>query len=59
MPGVGWAYQRANGKTVTITGIVADLTGRPPRMVRELVREHAASYSGETRHYRSSSSRSP
>src|SRR5678815_239991 len=36
------AYQRAGGKTVTITTTVADLTGRPPRTVAEFVQEHAA-----------------
>jgi len=36
------AYQRAGGKTVTITNTVADLTGRPPRTVAEFVLEHAS-----------------
>jgi len=40
------AYQRAGGKTVTITNTVADLTGRPPRTVGEFVREHAAAFRG-------------
>ena len=40
------AYQRAGGKTVTITSTIADLTGRPPRTVAEFVREHAASFRG-------------
>jgi uncharacterized protein YbjT (DUF2867 family) len=40
------AYQRAGGKTVTITTTVADLTGRPPRTVGEFVREHAATFRG-------------
>jgi uncharacterized protein YbjT (DUF2867 family) len=40
------AYQRAGGKTVTITTTVADLTGRPPRTVREFVREHATAFGG-------------
>ena len=40
------AYQRAGGKTVTITTTVADLTGRPPRTVAEFVREHAATFRG-------------
>jgi hypothetical protein len=35
------AYQRAGGKTVTITSTIADLTGRPPRTVAEFVREHS------------------
>ena len=38
------AYQRAGGKTVTITSTIADLTGRPPRTVAEFVREHASSF---------------
>ena len=38
------AYQRAGGKTVTITNTIADLTGRPPRTVAEFVREHAGSF---------------
>jgi len=38
------AYQRAGGKTVTITNTIADLTGRPPRTVGEFVREHAAAF---------------
>jgi uncharacterized protein YbjT (DUF2867 family) len=38
------AYQRAGGKTVTITTVVADLTGRPPRTFAEFVREHAAAF---------------
>jgi uncharacterized protein YbjT (DUF2867 family) len=40
------AYQRAGGKTVTITSTIADLTGRPPRTVGEFVREHASSFGG-------------
>jgi uncharacterized protein YbjT (DUF2867 family) len=40
------AYQRAGGKTVTITNTIADLTGRPPRTVGEFVREHAAVFRG-------------
>ena len=40
------AYQRAGGKTVTITNTVADLTGRPPRTVAEFVQEHAAAFRG-------------
>jgi hypothetical protein len=40
------AYQRAGGKTVTITSTIADLTGRPPRTVAEFVREHASSFRG-------------
>lgn len=40
------AYQRAGGKTVTITSTIADLTGRPPRTVEEFVREHASAFRG-------------
>ena len=40
------AYQRAGGKTVTITSTIADLTGRPPLTVAEFVREHASSFRG-------------
>jgi uncharacterized protein YbjT (DUF2867 family) len=40
------AYQRAGGKTVTITSTIADLTGRPPRTVAEFVHEHASSFRG-------------
>ena len=40
------AYQRAGGKTVTITNTIADLTGRPPRTVGDFVREHAAAFRG-------------
>ena len=40
------AYQRAGGKTVTITSTIADLTGRPPRTVAEFVREHASFFRG-------------
>jgi len=40
------AYQRAGGKTVTITTTVADLTGRPPRTVAEFVQEHASVFRG-------------
>jgi len=38
------AYQRAGGKTVTITSVVADLTGRPPRTFVEFARDHAAAF---------------
>jgi uncharacterized protein YbjT (DUF2867 family) len=40
------AYQRAGGKTVTITGTVADLTGRPPVTMAEFIREHASIFAG-------------
>jgi uncharacterized protein YbjT (DUF2867 family) len=41
------AYQRAGGKTVTITNTVADLTGRPPRTVAEFVQENASVFRGQ------------
>jgi uncharacterized protein YbjT (DUF2867 family) len=41
------AYQRAGGKTVTITNTVAELTGRPPRTVTEFVQENASVFRGE------------
>ena len=40
------AYQRAGGKTVTITPTIAELTGRPPRTVAAFVREHADAFRG-------------
>jgi uncharacterized protein YbjT (DUF2867 family) len=40
------AYQRAGGKTVTITSTIADLTGRPPNTVAEFVREYASVFRG-------------
>ena len=40
------AYQRAGGKTVTITTTVADLTGRPPKTVAEFVQENASVFRG-------------
>ena len=40
------AYQRAGGRTVTITNTVADLTGRPPRTVAEFVQENASVFRG-------------
>jgi uncharacterized protein YbjT (DUF2867 family) len=40
------AYQRAGGKTVTMTNTIADLTGRAPRRVADFVREHAAAFRG-------------
>jgi len=40
------AYQRAGGKTATITTTIADLTGRPPQTVAEFVREHASVFRG-------------
>jgi hypothetical protein len=41
------AYQRAGGKTVTITSTVADLTGRPPRTLAQFAREYAAVFRGQ------------
>jgi len=38
------AYQRAGGKTETITSVVADLTGKPPRTFSEFARDHAAAF---------------
>jgi uncharacterized protein YbjT (DUF2867 family) len=38
------AYQRAGGKTETITTVVADLTGKSPRTVAEFARDHAAAF---------------
>ena len=38
------AYQRAGGKTGTITTVVKDLTGKPPRTFQEFAREHAAAF---------------
>ena len=38
------AYQRAGGKTETITSVVAELTGKPPRTLQEFVRDHAAAF---------------
>jgi uncharacterized protein YbjT (DUF2867 family) len=40
------AYQRAGGKTVTITNVVSDLTGRPPLTFSEFARDHAALFRG-------------
>ena len=40
------AYQRAGGKTETITSVVSDLTGRPPRTFAEFARDHAAVFRG-------------
>jgi len=38
------AYQRAGGKTVTITSVVADLTGRPPRTFEQFALDHIAAF---------------
>src|SRR6516162_7935480 len=40
------AYQRAGGKTLTITAVVADLTGRPPRTFTEFTCDHAGAFRG-------------
>ncbi|MBR0866077.1 uncharacterized protein YbjT (DUF2867 family) [Bradyrhizobium diazoefficiens] len=40
------AYQRAGGKTVTITNTIAELTGRPPRTLAEYVQENASVFRG-------------
>jgi uncharacterized protein YbjT (DUF2867 family) len=38
------AYQRAGGPTETITDVVADLTGRPPRTFAAFTRDYAAAF---------------
>src|SRR5882724_8240430 len=38
------AYQRAGGPTETITSVVADLTGKPPRTFAAFARDHAAAF---------------
>jgi hypothetical protein len=38
------AYQRAGGPTETITSVVADLTGAPPRTFAEFARDYAAAF---------------
>jgi uncharacterized protein YbjT (DUF2867 family) len=38
------AYQRAGGPTETITSVVADLIGKPPRTFAEFARDHAAGF---------------
>jgi uncharacterized protein YbjT (DUF2867 family) len=40
------AYQRAGGATETITSVVADLTGKPPRTFSEFAHDHAAIFRG-------------
>ena len=40
------SYQRAGGKTVTITNVVSDLTGRPPRTFAEFARDYADAFRG-------------
>jgi uncharacterized protein YbjT (DUF2867 family) len=41
------AYQRAGGKTVTITSVISDLTGRPARIFPEFAKDYAAVFRGE------------
>ena len=41
------AYQRAGGKTVTMTTTIADLTGRPATTFAEFAHEHAALFRGQ------------
>jgi uncharacterized protein YbjT (DUF2867 family) len=38
------AYQRAGGPTETITSVVGDLTGKPPRSFAAFARDHAAAF---------------
>jgi uncharacterized protein YbjT (DUF2867 family) len=38
------AYQRAGGPTETITTVVADLTGKPPRTFAEFARDYTAAF---------------
>src|SRR5712672_1197757 len=38
------AYQRAGGPTETITSVVADLTGKPPRTFAAFARDHAVAF---------------
>jgi uncharacterized protein YbjT (DUF2867 family) len=40
------AYQRAGGPTETITSVVADLTGKPPRTFAEFAHDYVASFRG-------------
>jgi uncharacterized protein YbjT (DUF2867 family) len=41
-------YQRAGGPTETITSVVADLTGKPPRTFAEFARDYAAAFQRPT-----------
>jgi len=43
------AYQRAGGKTVTITSTIADLTGIPPRTVAAFASEYADVFRGHVK----------
>ena len=45
-PSMRSSRARAGGRTVTITSVVADLTGRPPRTLKEFVRDLAAAFRG-------------
>jgi len=38
------AYQRAGGPTETITSVVADLTGKPPRTFAAFARDYAPAF---------------
>jgi len=40
------AYQRAGGPTETMTSVVGDLTGRPPRTFAEFARDYAGAFVG-------------
>ena len=40
------AYQRAGGPTETMTSVVSDLTGRPPRTFAEFARDYAGAFVG-------------
>jgi uncharacterized protein YbjT (DUF2867 family) len=40
------AYQRAGGPTETITSVVADLTGKPPRTFADFARDYAGAFLG-------------
>lgn len=40
------AYQRAGGPTETMTSVVADLTGKPPRTFAEFAHDHANVFRG-------------
>src|SRR5215510_2028778 len=41
------AHQRAGGKTVTITNVISDLTGRPARTFPEFAQDYAAVFRGD------------
>jgi uncharacterized protein YbjT (DUF2867 family) len=44
------AYQRAGGKTVTITSVISDLTGRPAHTFPQFASDYAAVFRGEQTH---------